>query len=550
MIKERLIGYIEQSIRQNWNIEALSNYREKGYTYKQIAEHILKLHIFFGDTDIREGDKIGLVGRNSANWCMIYLATVTYGAVVVPILPDFKPEDLTNLINHSDSRLLFVDDKIYETLDSSKMPGIEGVISIDTLKMITSGNARINDTYLSVEEKYLKTCTELKPEDVKFSDITNDKLVVISYTGGTTGFSKGVMLSHNSLAANVRFAQNHMPLKPGDPLVSFLPLAHTYGCAFEFLFPFTYGCHITILSKTPSPQVIVQAFKEIKPRLILSVPLVIEKIFKKQLLPVISKPHMKVLLAIPGLNKILHKKIRDRLTETFGGRFHEIVIGGAALNPEAENFFKKIGFRFTVGYGMTECGPLISYASWDTTKVSASGRAVDTLEVTIDSDDPNKELGEIILRGENVMLGYYKNEKATREIIDENGWMHTGDLGIIDKDGNIFIRGRSKSMLLGPSGKNIFPEEIEAVINNMDYIAESLVISEDNRLIALIYPDFEVMKRDNINEDQLKGILEKIRKEVNARVPDYMAVSKIRIHPEEFVKTPKRNIKRFLYTKG
>ena len=339
-------------------------------------------------------------------------------------------------------------------------------------------------------------------------------------------------------------------VKPGDPLVSFLPLAHTYGCAFEFLFPFTYGCHITILSKTPSPQVIIQAFKDIRPRLIISVPLVIEKIFKKQILPVISKPHMKVLLAIPGLNRILHKKIREKLEESFGGRFHEIVIGGAAFNPEAEHFFRKIGLRFTVGYGMTECGPLISYASHDTTKAGASGRPVDTLEVTIDSPDPQKIMGEIILRGENVMLGYYKNEKATKEIIDENGWMHTGDLGLMDRDKNIFIRGRSKTMLLGASGKNIFPEEIEAVINNMDYIAESLVIEEDDKLIALIFPDSEMMKRDNIQDDQLPEILEKIRKEVNERLPDYMAVNRFRLHPEEFAKTPKRSIKRFLYTKN
>ncbi len=549
MIKERLVGYIEQSIRQNWSIEALSNYKEPGLTYKQIAEQILRFHIFFRETGVKEGNKIALVGRNSANWCIVYLATVTYGAVTVPILPDFKPEDLTNLINHSDAQLLIVDDKINELLDYAKMPELTCVLSLDTFKMITSGDARVKETYSALDEKYSKTYPDLKPEDIKFSDITNDKLAVISYTGGTTGFSKGVMITHNSLAANVRFAQNNMPLKPGDPLVSFLPLAHTYGCAFEFLFPFTFGCHITILSKTPSPQIIVQAFKEIRPKLILSVPLVIEKIFKKQLLPVISKPHMKILLAIPGLNKILHKKINQKLTDTFGGRFNVICIGGAAFNPEAEQFFKKIGFKFTVGYGMTECGPLISYASWDTTKPGASGRAVDTLEVTIDSSDPHKEIGEIILRGENVMTGYYKNEKATREIIDENGWMHTGDLGIIDEEGNIFIKGRSKTMILGPSGKNIFPEEIEAVINNMDYITESLVISEENKLIGLIYPDYEMMKRDNISEEQLSKILEETRKSVNERIPEFMAVSKFRVHPEEFAKTPKRSIKRFLYTK-
>jgi long-chain acyl-CoA synthetase len=549
MIRERLIGYIEQSIRQNWEIEALSNYKEKGYSYKDIAEKILKLHILFKGSGIDEGDKIALVGRNSANWCVTYLASVTYGAVIVPILPDFKPDDLTNIINHSDSKLLFVDDKIFEQLDISRMPGINGILSLDDFRLVKSLTQAVGDSFASLVQKYSNAYPELRKEDIKFSDISNDKLAVISYTSGTTGFSKGVMISHNSLAANVRYAQNNMPLKAGDPLVSFLPLAHTYGCAFEFLFPFTIGCHITILSKTPSPQIIIQAFKEIKPRLILSVPLVIEKIFKKQLLPVIGKPHMKILLAIPLVNKILYKKISEKLVETFGGEFKEIVIGGAAFNADAEKFFKKIKFKFSVGYGMTECGPLISYASWNTTKLGASGRAVDTLEVTIDSPDPHTVVGEIILRGENVLMGYYKNEKATREMIDENGWMHTGDLGVIDKEGNIFIKGRSKSMILGPSGKNVYPEEIEAVINNKEYIVESVVISVDNKLIALVFPDYEMMKRDNITEEQLIQIFDKTRKEVNERLPEFMAVSKFRIHPEEFAKTPKRSIKRFLYTK-
>ena len=549
MIQERLIGYIEQSIKQNWDIEALSNYRESGYSYKVIAEKILKLHILFRESGIKEGEKIALIGKNSANWCVTYLATVTYGAVVVPVLPDFKPEDLTNIINHSDSRLLFIDDKIYETLEITKIPEITGVLSLDDFRLIFSVNPVIKKTFSALEEKFLKAYPVLKKEDVKFSDILNDNLAVISYTSGTTGFSKGVMVPHNSLAANVRYAQKNMPLESGDPVVSFLPLAHTFGCAFEFLFPFTLGCHITILTKTPSPQILIQAFKEIKPRLILSVPLVVEKIYKKQLLPLISKPHMKILLAIPGVNRILFKKVREKLTETFGGRFKELVVGGAAFNADAEKFFKKIGFKFTVGYGMTECGPLISYASWDTTKLGASGRAVDTLEVTIDSQDPENIVGEIILRGENVTTGYYKNEEATRAMIDEKGWMHTGDLGVIDKDGNIFIKGRCKSMILGPSGKNIYPEEIESVINNKDYITESLVISEENKLIGLIFPDYEMIKRDNISDEQLVTILEETRKSVNERLPDFLAVSKFRIHTEEFVKTPKRSIKRFLYTK-
>ena len=335
MIQERLIGYIEQSIRLNWDIEALSNYKEKGYSYKEMAEKMLKLQILFKGSGIKEGDKIALVGRNSANWCLTYLATVTYGAVIVPILPDFKPEDLTNIINHSDSRLLFVDDKIFDTFDISKIKEIIGVLSLDDFRLLSSKEPSFNETISSLDDQYSKIYPDLKREDIKFSDILNDNLAVISYTSGTTGFSKGVMITHNSLACNVRYAQRNMPLKPGDPIVSFLPLAHTYGCAFEFLFPFTIGCHITILTKTPSPQILVQAFKEIKPKLILSVPLVIEKIFKKQLLPVISKPHMKILLAIPGVNLILLKKINKKLTETFGGEFTEIVIGGEPyLIPE------------------------------------------------------------------------------------------------------------------------------------------------------------------------------------------------------------------------
>jgi long-chain acyl-CoA synthetase len=549
MIQERLIGYIEESIRKNWRIEALSNYKEPGYSYRRIAEKILKMHILFKGAGIVEGDKIALVGRNSANWCITYLASITYGAVIVPVLPDFKPDDLTNIINHSDAKLLFADDKIFETLDINKLPAITEVLSLDDFRLITAVNNSLKESFNSVDEKYEKAYPDLKQDDVKFSDISNDKLAVISYTSGTTGFSKGVMITHNSLACNVRYAQKNMPLESGDPVVSFLPLAHTYGCAFEFLFPFTYGCHITILTKTPSPQILIQAFKEIKPRLILSVPLVIEKIYKKQLLPVISQPKMKVLLAIPGINKLLHKKIREKLEDTFGGRFKEVVIGGAAFNADAEKFFRKIGFRFTVGYGMTECGPLISYRSWDTTKLGASGKAVDTLEVTIDSPDPENIVGEIILRGENVMLGYYKNEKATSEMIDSKGWMHTGDLGVIDKDGNIFIKGRSKSMILGPSGKNIYPEEIESVINNKDYIVESLVIPEDNKLVALVFPDNEMLKKNNISDEQFLKMLEQIKKEVNERLPEFMTVSKFRVHPEEFVKTPKRSIKRFLYTK-
>jgi long-chain acyl-CoA synthetase len=549
MIKERFITYVEDSIKKNWDMEALSNYKEKGLSYKEIAERIIRLHIAYQEAGINEGDKIALVAKNSANWCVIYLSVVTYGAVIVPVLPDFKPEDLVNIIEHSDSRLLFVDDKIWETLDHDRLKGMLCTISADHYGVLASQKEEFKTLYEKSSEIFSQRYPELRPEHIKFSDIDNEKLAVISYTSGTTGFSKGVMIPHRSLAANTRYAQKNMPLNPGDPLVSFLPLAHTYGCAFEFLFPFTYGCHITILSKTPSPQVVVQAFKEIKPRLILSVPLVIEKIYKKQLLPVIDKPMIHILLKIPLVNIIIKNKIRNTLNATFGGNFKEVVIGGAAFNADAEKFFRKIGFHFTVGYGMTECGPLISYSSWNTTKLGASGRPVDTLEVTIDSEDPYKIVGEIILRGDNVMHGYYKNEEATKEVIDSEGWFHTGDLGLVDREGNIFIKGRCKNMLLGPSGKNIYPEEIESIINNYSYVAESVVITEDNKLVALIYPDMDIVTKAGLNEEQLLEALDGIRREVNHRLPDFMGITKYRIHPEEFVKTPKRSIKRYLYMK-
>lgn len=549
MIKERFITYVEESIRKNWNIEALSNYREKGYTYKEIAEIMVKNHIVFKENGILEGDKIALLGRNSAHWCAMYLSVVTYGAVVVPILPDFKPDDLHNIINHSDAKLIFVDDKIWELLDPEKMKELKCAVSLDTFKVSMSRSDRFSRTFEKTDESFAKAFPEFSPSDILFSEIDNEQLAVLSYTSGTTGFSKGVMIPHRSLAANVRYAQENMPLEPGDPVVSFLPLAHTYGCAFEFLFPFTYGCHITILTKTPSPQILLQAFREIKPRLILSVPLVIEKVYKKQILPVISKPAMKVLLRVPGINKVLFKKIREKLETSFGGRFKELVIGGAAFNPDAEKFFKKIGLRFSIGYGMTECGPLISYDGWKTARLGSCGKSVDTLEVKIDSPDQENTVGEIILRGDNVMLGYYKNEAATSAIIDENGWMHTGDLGVIDRDGYIYIKGRSKDMLLGPSGKNIYPEEIESQINNYKYVVEAIVISEDNKLVGLVYPDYEALKADGIGEDGVASALDQIRREVNHRLPDYMAVSKYRVHAEEFAKTPKKSIKRYLYMK-
>ncbi len=548
MLSENFTRYLCDSIRKNWKLDALSDYKGEGFTYAETAKHILKFHLLFEKAGIKKGDKIALLGKNSARWTISYLSVITYGAVIVPILPDFKPDDIHNIVNHSDSVFLFCTESIFEELDVSKMENIREMISLNSYKLIQAGTSKLEQIVRDVDKEFEgKYKDNLTPEQFNVPEIPNSELAVISYTSGTTGFSKGVMLQHNSLSANIRFAQNNMPLKAGDPIVSFLPLAHTFGAAFEFLFPFSIGCHITILTKTPSPQIIMQAFQEIKPALILSVPLVIEKIYKKQLIPVISKTSMKILLNIPGINKLICRKINKKLTGVFGGKFSEVVIGGAALNLEAETFFRKIKFRYTIGYGMTECGPLISYASCHINKLGSAGKSVDTLDVKVDSPDPQKIVGEIILKGENVMLGYYKNQKATKEMIDDDGWLHTGDLGLIDKDGFIFIKGRCKSLLLGANGKNIYPEEIEATINNKYCVAESVIVQRDEKLVALIYPDQETIAAYNISEEDLIKILENHRKEINTQIPRYMSISKFEIHPEEFIKTPKRSIKRFLY---
>ncbi len=551
MMKENFVQFIESSIRNNWNISAFSDYKGSSYKYSDVAWRIARIHIAFEKGGVKRGDKIALLGKNSAHWTMVYLATISYGAVIVPILPDFKPNDVHHIVNHSDSILLFVADNILETLNQKEMTNLKGIFSVNDFSIVSDmGNDGLKGIVDSIDKLFQEKYPDgLSPDNFSLEEVPNSDMAVISYTSGTTGFSKGVMLPHNSIVSNVVFAHNNMPLKPGDAIVSFLPLAHSYGCAFEFLFPFTLGCHITFLTKTPSPQIILGAFKEIRPRLVLAVPLIIEKIYKKQLLPALEKPAMKVMLKIPGVNKLIYNKIRNKLIDVFGGNFHEVVIGGAALNKDVELFFNKIGFPFTIGYGMTECGPLISYAGWKETRLGSAGKLVDGMEVKIDSTDPFNEVGEIMVRGENVMLGYYKNEKATSDVLDKDGWLHTGDLGVIDKDNFIYIKGRSKSMLLGPSGQNIYPEEIEAKLNNMNYILESVVIEskKTGKLVALVYPDYETAKADGVEEVQLEAIMENHRKNLNKEMPVFMNLSKIRIYPEEFEKTPKKSIKRFLY---
>lgn len=550
MMKESLTEFIQNSIRNNWDKSALSDYKGESLKYSQVAERTLKLHAIFDACDVQPGDKIALIGRNSANWGLSYLATITFGAVIVPILPDFKPNDVQHIINHSDAVLLIASDNVFESLDESTMQHLRCTLSLTDFSLISKKKPEaVRQVIETMDHQFnLRYRDGLKPTDIFFRPVANTQLAVISYTSGTTGFTKGVMLSLNSLVANVVYANNNMPLQPGDSIVSFLPLAHAYGCAFEFLWPFTLGCHITFLTKTPSPQIILQAFSEVRPRLVLSVPLVIEKIYKKQILPAISKGAAKTMLQIPGFKNVVHKKIRQKLVDVFGGNFHEVVIGGAALNQEVETFFNKIRFPFSIGYGMTECGPLISYANWDKTRLGSAGKVVDTLEVTIDSPDPFKEIGEILVRGENVMQGYYKNPEATTAAIDKNGWLHTGDLGLIDKDNFIYIKGRNKSMILGPSGQNIYPEEIEARLNNLPYVQESLVIEKNQKLVALIYPDYEMADKHFVNESALKEILEGHRRELNKHLPAYMNLSSIRIYAEEFEKTPKKSIKRFLYS--
>ncbi|MGC9341453.1 MAG: AMP-binding protein [Bacteroidales bacterium] len=551
MLKENFVEFLEKSIKSNWDIEALADYGGDTYTYKEVAERIARIHLGFELAGVKKGDKIALIGKNSTHWSVVFLATVTYGAVIVPILPDFLPENVHHIVNHSDSVLLFAGDSLYENLDIKEMSAIKAVFSLTDFNTVFTRNKKYENIEKRIAEEYKKKYPDgLTPSNFEVAKVGNDELAEISYTSGTTGFSKGVMLPHRSLIANIKFAHENMPLQPRDRIVSFLPLAHSYGCAFEFLFPFTLGCFITFLGKTPTPQIIMKAFKEIRPRLILSVPLVIEKIYKKQLLPVISKPTMKFLLKVPGIKNILLKKINQKLTGFFGGNFHEVVIGGAAFNKEAEDFFKEMKFPFSIGYGMTECGPLISYSNWDITRLRSAGQVVDTLDIKIDSPDPYNEVGEIMLKGENVMIGYYKNEEATNAVLEKDGWLHTGDLGVIDRENFVYIRGRSKDMLLGPSGQNIYPEEIESKINNMNMVVESVVVQENNKLVALVLPDYELMEKSGMDEKKVIEIFNENKKELNKQLPAYMNVSEFRLHKEEFIKTPKKTIKRYLYTSG
>jgi long-chain acyl-CoA synthetase len=545
MAEKTLSKLYTDSFQKNWDGYAFSDYEGEDYKFSEIAAKIKSLHRFYQLSGLNRGDKIAVLGRNSSHWGTVFLSALSSGLVIVPILPDFNESNTNHIINHSEAKIIFGSKSLLEKVDLQNSETLQTVVTLENFSLHSSRDESAKSNLADAFSYY----NDNPPDKnrFRFEDWDSEATCILSYTSGTSGFTKGVMIPERSLLSNIIYAQDHMPLLPGHKIVSFLPMAHVYGLLFEFLFPVTLGCHITFLSKVPTPAVITKVFGEVKPHLILSVPLVIEKIYKKRILPTIEKPLMKVLLKTPGISKIILKKIKAKLTETFGGRFFEIVIGGAPLSAEVEDFFRRIKFQFSIGYGMTECGPLISYESWDKTMPSSAGRIVDRMEVRIDSEDPYNIVGEIQVRGQNVMIGYFKNEVATKEAFTEDGWLRTGDLGIIDKKDFIFIKGRSKNMILGPSGQNIYPEEIEAKISNQHYIAECVVTSRQDKLVAKVFPDYEAMKADNVTMEDLPAIMEDNRKKLNSELPKYEQIVAYKMVSEEFEKTPKKNIKRFKY---
>lgn len=552
MIEQRLIQIYQDSFRENWELPALTDYSKKHtLTYQDLSVEIAKLHIFLKECGIGHGDKIALVGKNTPQWCTVFIGVITYGAVLVPILQEFNPHDMHHIINHSESKLCFSSNRIWEHLELERLPSIRAAISLENFTILAQQeNEKIDEKLASVNDLYTRQYPNgLTREDVCYAANGNDELALINYTSGTTGFSKGVMLTGNNLAGNVVFGlRSHLHYR-GSRALSFLPLAHAYGCAFDFLTPLAAGSHITLLGRTPSPKILLKALSEIKPNLIICVPLILEKVYRKQIQPLVSKGAMRFALNIPIINDQIYAQIRKKLVDAFGGEFEEVIVGGAPLNGEVEAFLRKIKFPFTVGYGMTECAPLISYTPHREFQGGSAGRTLfGYVETKIDKADPNSNVGEICVRGEHVMQGYYKNEEATNAVLDKDGWLHTGDLGTIAPDGTIFIKGRCKTMLLGANGQNIYPEEIEAKLNNLPYVMESLVVERDGKLTALVFPDFETMDTDGVSSDELPNIMENNRKELNKIVAPYEQIARIQLHANEFEKTPKRSIKRYLYT--
>lgn len=542
---------IEKSTIEFWNQDALTDYKGITLQYHDVARKIEKLHILFENSGVNKGDKIAICGRNSAHWAVAFLATLTYGAVAVPILHEFTAEQIHHITNHSEAKLLLVGDVVAQTIDATKMPNIEGIINLPDFSLavsrtdkLTYARENLNAIFGSKYPKYFRQ------QHVSYhKESSPDDLALINYTSGTTGFSKGVMIPYRALWGNYDFAEHVLgkKLAPADHIISILPMAHMYGMAFEFLFEFLHGCHVFFLTRIPSPAIIAQAFAEVKPSLIIAVPLVIEKIIRKKVLPRIQKGPIRLLLKTPIISRKLEQRICQQVNEAFGGRFYEIIIGGAAFNQEVEQFLHRIQFPYTVGYGATECAPIITYADWKTFAPGSCGRAVIHMEVKIDSSDPEHIPGEILARGTNVMLGYYKNPEDTAATLDSEGWYHTGDLGTMDAEGNVFIRGRSKNMLLGSNGQNIYPEEIEDKLNSLPYVTESIVVQRDNKLVGLVFPDYDEAKIAGLNDEGIRLVMNENLNELNQQIPAYAKVSAIEIQQNEFEKTPKKSIKRYLY---
>ena len=548
--KDSLNALIEHSIKSNWNLMALSDMGGVNLQYKDVALLIAKMHILFEAAGVERGDKVAICGKNSSNWTVVFLSCLTAGVVAVPILHEFKPDTIHHLVNHSEAKLFFVDAAIWENLDERLLPNLVDAIYISEFGMPLSRSEKLTETRNNINQCFgAKYPYSFEPENVEYFADQPDDLAMINYTSGSTGMSKGVMVPFRSLWSNVRFCLDNLNmLKPGVKMVNMLPLAHMYGMTIEMLNPFCHGCHCYFLTKLPSPKIILKAFADVQPALIITVPLIVEKIIRNKVFPLLEKPLMKVLLKVPYLDDRLLAKIKENLLQAFGGNLKELIIGGAPLNADVEKFLYKIGFPITVGYGMTECGPLIAYASSAISKPHTVGKAVDRVEVRIDSPDPRNVPGNIMVKGVNVMHGYYKNDKATDEVLDkESGWMNTGDMGTIDEDGFITINGRSKTMILGPSGQNIYPEEIEQKLNNLPYVNESLVVENGTDLEALVYPDFDSARTQNIDRDELEKIMVQNLAALNQEMPSYSKVKTIKIMEEEFEKTPKRSIKRFLY---
>ena len=558
MLQENLIRMYEESFRTHRELPALTDYfKGETFSYYEMAKEIAKLHLFFKKAEIRRGDKIALVGRNNPRWCITYLATITYGAVIVPILQDFAPADIVHIVNHSESRLLFVGDNYWDIIEEDEIARIDAVLSLTDFHVIYERRGKSLGVYMRdmVKNYRAKYKRGFSADDIKYPDIPNDQMVLLNYTSGTTGYSKGVMLTVNNLTGNVLVAKNarntqtgtHYFVRGGRTL-SFLPLAHAYGCAFDFLSPLAVGGHVTLLGKIPSPKILIEAMQMVKPTVICCVPLILEKIYRKQVLPLLEKGPMSIAMKIPLLNSAIYSAIRKKLIDSFGGEVVIFIVGGAPMNQETEAFLLKIKFPITVGYGMTECAPLISFTTDDLFKAGSCGMYIkEYLDLRIDSPDPEHTAGEIIVKGEHVMLGYYKNEKDTHAVLDPDGWLHTGDMGTVDPDGTLYIRGRSKTMILTRSGQNIYPEEIEDKLNNMYLVLESLVLEHNGKLHALVVPDYEQAEREGVDKNDLPQIMENNLKELNTVVAGYEHVAAITIYPTEFEKTPKRSIKRYLY---